>query len=173
MKHFTLLSLILMSFALVTAQAETKSSPSAKSKNAAETGIRDWLDRFAKAFSEKNLEAIMAFYADDVVAYDVVPPLQYVGKDAYRKDYEQFLALYEGNLHVEVRDLHIGTSGDLGFATGLELISGVLKNGQKSDIWIRFTSLYRKTNGHWLDFHDHISVPADMESGKAMLDLKP
>src|SRR5882724_457865 len=96
MKHFTLLSLILMSFALVTAQAETKSSPSGKSKNAAETGIRDWLDRFTKAFSEKNLEAIMAFYADDVVAYDVVPPLQYVGKDAYRKDYEQFLALYEG-----------------------------------------------------------------------------
>jgi len=173
MKHCTLLSLILISFALVTAQAEPKSSAPAQSKNRAETDIRDWLDRWTKAFGAKNLEAIMALYADDVVAYDVVPPLQYVGKNAYRKDYEQFLAQYEGNLHVEVRDLHIDASGDLGFATGLELISGVLKSGQKSDVWIRFTSLYRKTNGHWLDFHDHVSVPADMESGKAMLDLKP
>jgi uncharacterized protein (TIGR02246 family) len=173
MKHCTLLSLILISFALVTAQAEPKSSAPTQSKNRAETDIRDWLDRWTKAFGAKNLEAIMALYADDVVAYDVVPPLQYVGKNAYRKDYEQFLAQYEGNLHVEVRDLHIDASGDLGFATGLELISGVLKSGQKSDVWIRFTSLYRKTNGHWLDFHDHVSVPADMESGKAMLDLKP
>jgi hypothetical protein len=28
-------------------------------------------------------------------------------------------------------------------------------------------------NGKWLIVHDHISVPADFESGKAMLDLKP
>ena len=35
----------------------------------------------------------MSVYApgDAVVAYDVVPPLQYKGKDAYRKDYQEFL----------------------------------------------------------------------------------
>ena len=31
----------------------------------------------------------------------------------------------------------------------------------------------RKMNGHWLIVHDHVSVPTDFESGKAMLDLKP
>jgi len=115
----------------------------------------------------------MEFYADDIVAYDIVPPLQYVGKQAYRKDYESFLAQYQGNLRVEVKDLHVGAVGDLGYATGLELIGGTLTNGQKSEVWARFTSLFRKVNGKWLDFHDHISVPTDMESGKAMLDLKP
>jgi ketosteroid isomerase-like protein len=53
------------------------------------------------------------------------------------------------------------------------MISGMLKHGQKSGIWVRFTSLYRKVDGKWLDFHDHVSVPVEIESGKAMLDLKP
>jgi ketosteroid isomerase-like protein len=104
-----------------------------------------------------------------VVAYDIVPQLQYVGKDAYRVDYQQFFSQYEGNLHVEVRDIHVGATGELGYLTCLELVSGTLKGGQKSDVWIRATSLLRKVKGTWLDFHDHISVPADMESGKAML----
>ena len=76
-------------------------------------------------------------------------------------------------MKVEVRDLHIGTNGDLGYAAGLELISGTLKSGHKSEVWLRFTSLFRKSGGRWLDFHDHVSVPADIESGKAMLELKP
>jgi len=28
-------------------------------------------------------------------------------------------------------------------------------------------------NGKWLDFHDHVSVPVDIQSGKALLDVKP
>jgi uncharacterized protein (TIGR02246 family) len=169
MKHFILVSLMLVSFSSLTMRAQ----PENASSGTAEAEIRAWLNRWKQAFMEKNLDAIMALYADDVVAYDIVPPLQYVGKEAYRKDYESFLAQYEGNLHVEVKDLHIGGSGDLGYATGLELIGGTLKNGQKSEVWLRFTSLHRKLNGKWLDFHDHVSVPTDMESGKAMLELKP
>jgi len=49
----------------------------------------------------------MSVYApsDAVVAYDIVPPLQYVGKEAYRKDYEVFLAQYDGPIDIEYRDL--------------------------------------------------------------------
>jgi len=173
MKKFTLASFILIAFASVTANAQTKNAASANGDNAAAKEIRSWLDRWTKAFTKQDVDSIMALYADDIIAYDVVPPLQYVGKDAYRGDYQQFLSQYEGNLRVEVRDLHVGATGDLGYAAGLELISGTLKNGQKSDVWLRFTSLFRKSNGRWLDFHDHVSVPVDIESGKAMLDLKP
>jgi ketosteroid isomerase-like protein len=168
MKYLTCVSLMVVSFGFVTVTAQTKSA-----SGAGEAGIRNWLNQFTKAFTDKNIDGIMALYADDVVAYDVVPPLQNVGKEAYRKDIESFLRQYEGNLRFEVRDLHVGVKCDLGYATGLELISGTLKSGQKSEVWLRFTSLFRKANGQWLDFHDHISVPADIESGKAMLELKP
>ena len=53
----------------------------AQSKDKAE--IRQWLDQWAKAFRAHDLNAIMSMYAPDVVAYDIVPPLQYVGKEAY------------------------------------------------------------------------------------------
>ena len=173
MKKFTLASFILIAFASVTANAQTKNAASANGDNTAAKEIRSWLDRWTKAFTKQDVDSIMALYADDIIAYDVVPPLQYVGKDAYRGDYQQFLSQYEGNLRVEVRDLHVGATGDLGYAAGLELIRGTLKNGQKSDVWLRFTSLFRKSDGRWLDFQDHVSVPVDIESGKAMLDLKP
>lgn len=173
MKRFMLLALILMTVGSITAEAQTNDTAPATVGDAAAKEIHGWLDRWTKAFAKQDIDAIMALYADDVVAYDVVPPLQYVGKVEYRTDYQQFLSQYEGNLHVEVRDLHVGVTGDLAYAAGLELISGTLKNGQKSHVWLRFTSLFRKSDGRWLDFHDHVSVPADIESGKAMLDMQP
>ena len=168
-----LLLFILMALASVTVIAQTKNTAPPNTDDVATKEIRAWLDRWTKAFSAKDADEIMALYADDVIAYDVVPPLQYVGKAAYRADYQQFLSQYEDNLKVEVRDLHVGASGDLGYAAGLELISGTLKGGKKSEVWLRFTSLFRKSGGRWLDFHDHVSVPADIESGKAMLEMKP
>ena len=172
MKQFILLTFVLMGFASVQVNAQTKTAAQVNPDDAARKEIRAWLDRWTKAFTQMDVDSILALYTDDVVAYDVVPPLQYVGKAEYRIDYQQFFSRYE-SLHVEVRDLHVGATGDLGYAAGLELISGTLKNGQKSNVWLRFTSLFRKSDGRWLDFHDHVSVPADIESGKAVLDLKP
>src|SRR5262249_60492915 len=172
MTQSILLAFILMALASVTADAQTKNAAPPTGEGAAAKEIRGWLDSWTKAFTAKDVDAIMALYADDIVAYDIVPPLQYVGKSEYRSDYQQFLSQYD-NLHVEVRDLHIGATGDFAYAAGLELISGTLNNGQKSKVRLRFTSLVRKSGGHWLDFHDHVSVPADIESGKAMLELQP
>ena len=173
MKSMVLLIFILIALASVTANGQTKDAAPANEDDVAIKEIRGWLDRWTKAFAAKDVDAIMALYADDVIAYDIVPPLQYAGKAEYRSDYLQFLSQYADNVKVEVRDLHVGANGDLGYAAGLELISGTLKGGHKSEVWVRFTSLFRKSGGRWLDFHDHVSVPADIESGKAMLELKP
>jgi len=173
MKSLVIPIFILTAFGSVGASAQTKEAAPANGDEVAVKEIRAWLDKWTKAFGAKDVDAIIALYADDVIAYDVVPPLQYKGKAEYRTDYLQFLSQYADNVKVEVRDLHIGANGDLGYAAGLELLSGTLKDGHKSELWVRFTSLFRKSGGRWLDFHDHVSVPADIESGKAMLELKP
>lgn len=173
MKRFILLAFVLMALASVTADAQTKNAAPTNVDDNEAKEIRGWIDRWTKAVSAKDVDRVMELYTDDVVAYDVVPPLQYIGKAAYRADFQQFFAQYESDLRVETRDLHVGANGDLGYATGLQMISGTLKHGQKSGVWVRFTSLYRKVNGKWLDFHDHVSVPVEIESGKALLDLKP
>jgi len=143
----------------------------AQSKDKAE--IRQWLDQWAKAFRAHDLDAIMSMYAPDVVAYDIVPPLQYVGKEAYRKDYAQFLAQYDGPIEVEFRDVKIFVGHGVAFVYCLERLNGTLKSGQKSDVWVRVTSGFQKISGKWLNIHDHVSVAADFDSGKALLDLKP
>jgi uncharacterized protein (TIGR02246 family) len=141
----------------------------------AEVEIRALWNRWAKVFEVHDIDGIMALYApgDAVVAYDVAPPLQYKGKEAYRNDYMEFLSQYDGPIHVEFRDVRVMSGGDIGFVHGLERFSGKLKNGQQSDMWLRVTSGVRKMNGKWLIVHDHVSVPADFDTGKAMVDLKP
>jgi uncharacterized protein (TIGR02246 family) len=155
--------------------SQTAKHQVARAANDNEAEIQALIDRWTNAFEAGDIDGIMSNYApgDTVIAYDVVPPLQYTGKDAYRKDYLEFLAQYDGPVHVETRDTHIVTSGDVGFMYGLERFTGKLKNGQQSDLWLRVTSGFRKMNGKWLIVHDHVSVPIDFESGKAMLDLKP
>jgi ketosteroid isomerase-like protein len=137
--------------------------------------IRQLLDRWKKAFEAKDLNGIMSIYepGQALVAYDIVPPLQYKGFDAYKKDYQEFLGQFDGPIGMEIRDLNIVAGDRVAFARGLERLSGTLKGGHKLDMWVRFTECYRKTNGHWLAIHDHVSVPADFDSGKAVMDLKP
>ena len=179
MKHTRLLTLLVILLATLTIQSqpETRKPPgnptAVYSIKKEEAEIQQWLDRWTKAFRTRDVDAIMALYAPGVVAYDLVPPLQYVGIDAYRKNYREFFEQYPGPVDIEVRDLHIVAGETLAYAIGLERVTVTQKNGEKSDIWLRFTSCYRKLNGKWLDTHDHISVPADLETGKAALDLKP
>jgi ketosteroid isomerase-like protein len=138
-----------------------------------EAGVRQWIGDFNHAFEARDTDALMELYAPDVVAYDTVPPLEYVGRDAYAKDLAAFFAEFKGPLGLECRDLHVQVSGDLAFIECLEHLTGTMSNGQPLDLWVRTTSGLRKVNGQWLDFHDHVSLPVDMASGKAVVDLKP
>lgn len=38
---------------------------------------------------------------------------------------------------------------------------------------VKTTICFRKLDGKWMVTHEHNSVPFDVESGKASLDLKP
>jgi ketosteroid isomerase-like protein len=158
--------------ALLFSLAGLPSPAAAQTASAGETQVRHWLDDFQKAFAARDTEATMKLYAPDVIAYDITPPLQYVGKDAYTKDFATYYAGYK-NLAIEVRDVHIYVEGNLAIIACLEHVSGTLNSGQATSMWLRTTSGLRKVNGKWLDFHDHVSVPTDFDTGKSLTDLKP
>ena len=157
--------------ALAGCKPNSSSDDSAKSVKEIEQLMATW----QKAFEAKDVNGVMAIYAtgDAVTAYDVVPPLQYKGADAYRKDYADVFSQMDGPLHVEFRDNHIEAGGDLGLAYGLEHITGKMKSGTPLDLWVRYTSGFKKIDGQWRDIHDQVSVPIDMATGKAAMDLKP
>jgi uncharacterized protein (TIGR02246 family) len=162
-------------FVLTLVSAALLCIPKAHTAANGEAEIRQLLDRWAKAFHARDLNGIMSIYEPGaaLVSYDIVPPLQFIGSEAYKKDYQEFLDQFQGPIDIEYRDLQIIAGDSVAFSRGLERMTGTLKNGQKFDTWVRFTEGYRKTHGQWLAVHDHISVPVDLDTGKAMLTLKP
>jgi len=116
---------------------------------------------------------VMSIYTADVVSFDIDPPLQHVGTEAKRKNWERVLAAYE-HLGYEVRDLTITVGDDVAFAHSLNRLSGTLKNGATTTgFWVRATTCFRKINGDWFIAHDQVSVPLDLATGAALLNLEP
>src|ERR1700730_15151857 len=119
----TRLVALLATLVAVTMDAQTQSSspPTKRETNANETQIRQLYDRWTKAVRARDVDAIMSVYApeDALVAYDIVPPLQYLGNAAYRKDYETFLAQYDGPIDIEYHDLRIVAGDDVAFLHAL------------------------------------------------------
>lgn len=138
-----------------------------------EAQIRQLIDDWATAFRAKDVGRIMSCYSPDVVAFDIVPPLQYRGASAYMQDWEQMLAMCDGPIGLEMHELTVAAGAEVGFCHCLNHFTGKQTNGREIDLWLRATVCYRKIDGKWLAAHEHVSAPIDMESGRALLDLKP
>ena len=142
-------------------------------KTTDEVAIRALLDGFVNAIRSKDIHGVMSVFAPDVVSFDFGPPLQHGGGETFRKRWQELFESYQGAIDYEIRDLSVDAGDDVAFSHSLNRMGGTLQNGQKSDRWLRFTACYRKTNGTWLIVHEQVSVPVDVKSGKAVLDLQP
>jgi ketosteroid isomerase-like protein len=130
--------------------------------------------KFADAFAAKDVDAIMALYDPNVLVFDVVPPRQYVGAAAYRKDWEVLFGSMEGNPKFSIDDLSISTDGNMGYSTSIQHLSGTDKTGQPFNMAVRVSDVYRKGNsGEWLIVHEHVSVPVDIETNTPDMMSKP
>jgi ketosteroid isomerase-like protein len=126
-----------------------------------------------KAIGAKDIDGVMSFYARDILSFDLDPPLRYGGTDNKRRAWQEVFATYTGRIAYEVRDLNVTTNGELAFAHSLNHVSGTLASGHITNLWVRWTACLRRIDGVWLVVHDHVSVPADLEHGKALLSLTP
>jgi uncharacterized protein (TIGR02246 family) len=138
-----------------------------------EAAIRALIDGFVNAIRAKEIDGVMSVFAPEVVSFDFGPPLHHGGGEAFTNRWQELFESYQDAIDYEVRDLTITTADDVAFSHSLNRVSGTLKNGQKSDRWVRWTACYRRTSGKWLIVHEHVSVPVDVRSGQALLNLKP
>lgn len=142
-------------------------------KRTVEAQIRGLMDGFAKAFRAKNIHGVMSIFAPGIISFDLTPPLQCVGANALKTHWEKTFSSFEGSIGYEICDPNVTVADDVAFSHSLNRTSGTLTNGQKIDRWLRWTACFRKINETWLVTHEHVSVPIDLESGKALIDLKP
>ena len=142
------------------------------SKATEESQIRKLIDDQVKAIRDKDSKALMSDFAPDVLLFDLINPLQYSGSDAARRRAEEWLSSFQGPIGYETRDLSITAGDDVAFCHSLNGVSGMKTDGEKIEMWWRATVCFQKIDGRWMVRHEHSSVPFDMESGKASLDLK-
>jgi len=152
---------------------ENESMTTATSNPTEAAHIGAIIDRRVKAVRARDVPGAVSNMTPDILSFDVVNPLQNSGLEASRKRAEQWFASFEGPIGYEIRDLSITAGEDVAFAHGLSHVSAKRMDGEQLDMWWRTTICFSRIDGQWMATHEHNSVPFDMETGKASLDLKP
>ena len=141
---------------------------------AEEQQVRNLVERWAAAARSSDIEAIMACYAPDVVAFDAIAALQFRGADPYRSHWETCLKYMQGGEFIlEVHDLKVAAEGAVAFAHYLSRCGCKDGQGIEQAGWMRATVCCRKLDAGWRIAHEHYSVPFDPENGKALMELLP
>ncbi len=132
--------------------------------------IKTLLESRSEAIRAKDLDRLMSCYSADIIYFDI--PGQYIGSAALRSRFSDCFGSYEDAIVQEVRDLDIKASGNIAIASMLIRSGGTLKNGQEVKLVVRTTSCYQQLNNTWLITHEHVSLPVNLKTGSAILDLK-
>lgn len=146
---------------------------SATSNTAAERELRDLVAERVAAVHARDAATLAARPADDVITFDVLPPLNSQGSTAVAEHMREWFDGYAGDIGFDVHQLHVTTENDLGFCSFLYNVSGTLKTGDVIDMWVRATLCCRRIDGTWRIVHDHESVPFDPATGQAEISLRP
>src|SRR5207249_445025 len=98
--------------------------------------------------------------------FDLVPPRQHLGADAYRRAWESFFASFKGTPKIAITDLEITVDGNVGFSHSIQHVTGTNRHGHPVDRTVRVTDGYRKIGRDWFIVLEHVSVPIDLATGK-------
>jgi uncharacterized protein (TIGR02246 family) len=129
---------------------------------------------FSAAFSAKNVDKVMSYYArDGLFVFDVTPPREHVGWADYKKDWQDLFAANPGPVSVKISELSITVVGPVAYGHSVQDSHFTAKNGVKSEAAVRVTDVYRKQGGAWKIVQEHVSVPVDLATGKADMLSKP
>jgi uncharacterized protein (TIGR02246 family) len=126
----------------------------------AEAEIRALIERWAAAVQAQDLEGVLADHTADVQMFDVPPPNEVRGMDAYRETWPAFFKWLSQGGVFELETLDVTAGEEIAFATAL-LRCGTDEGFRKDlDSRLRLTVGLRRQNGRWLIAHEHHSFPA-------------
>ena len=99
------------------------------------------------------------------------PTAEFVGLPAIRADVGSQLAGMS-NIHAEILQIVVKADGKLGFAHSVQRFTGKAKDGSNIELVFRESDCFEKKKGRWLLVHQHLSVPFDPATGKAVFNSK-
>lgn len=119
----------------------------------AQAEIQTLLDTWVAAIRAHDLDAVLNNRSPDIVMFDVPPPLQAKGIDAYRDTWILYFG-DEGSRLFELRETRIVAGDDVAF------VYAILRCTTSPEPAGRLTIGLRKIDGRWTVEHEHHSFPA-------------
>jgi len=130
--------------------------------NAEEALIRALLEGWADAVRRHDLPAILAHHDPEMVMFDLPPPLQCRGIDAYAQTWNLFFRYHKPGAAFDFRELAITAGADVAFVVAIMWCGSDSSSNpmDKDGFLFRLTVGLRKIDGNWRITHEHHSVPA-------------
>jgi uncharacterized protein (TIGR02246 family) len=125
-----------------------------------EAAIRELVEDWARAVRAKNLKGILANHSPEILMFDVPPPLQSQGIDAYKKTWDLFFSWSDDPVVFDFIKMDITAGNDVAYVTALMQCGGTEKDGERIKLEFRLTIGLRKIDGQWIVMHEHHSIPA-------------
>jgi len=125
-----------------------------------EAVIRELVENWTRAVRAKDLDGILANHSMDILMFDVPPPVQSRGIEAYRKTWDLFFSWSDDPVVFDIKDIDIIAGTDVAFVAALMRCAGTEKNGERIELEFRLTIGLRKIDGQWTVLHEHHSIPA-------------
>ncbi len=125
-----------------------------------EVAIRELIERWARAVRAKDFDGILAHHSADVLMFDVPPPFESKGIEAYRNTWNLFFSMAPDPVAFQIERLDIVAGADVAFAVALMRCAEKNSSGEWIKLEFRLTIGLREIDGQWTIVHEHHSVPA-------------
>ena len=125
-----------------------------------EAMIRQLVEDWAKAVRVKDFDGILAHHSGEMLMFDVPPPLESKGIEAYRETWDLFYSAQPEPIAFDIQRMDVIAGADVAFVAALMRCAEKANNGERSNLDFRLTIGLRKINGRWIILHEHHSVPA-------------
>ncbi len=127
-----------------------------------EVRIKALLENWADAVRRHDLPAILAHHAPDMVMFDLPPPLQCKGIEAYKQTWDLMFRYHKPGAGFDFRELSVTAGADVAFAAAIMWCGpdSSPNPADKDGFLFRLTVCLRKVDGDWRIAHEHHSVPA-------------
>ncbi|HTH96582.1 MAG TPA: SgcJ/EcaC family oxidoreductase [Stellaceae bacterium] len=119
------------------------------------------IERWSRAVRKEDRAAIRRDHDDDIMMFDVPPPFQSRGIEAYMDTWELFFSNAAKPVMFEVSDIEVTAGVEVAFATATGRCVTTDAEGEREPVIFRLTMGLRKCDGHWRITHEHHSVPAE------------
>ena len=141
-----------------------------------EAEIREIITGKVTAMRERDADLLVAHYSDDIVMFNLAPPLQQ--PVAYARDagrVRDWLTGFAGPVDFEVRDLEVVVGGDVAYCHAMQRLTATPHDHPEGfTLWFRATYGLHKVDGTWRIAHEHESTPFHMDGEfGAAVDLEP